>query len=126
MRFADDIDLLGGNEEELEQFTERLEKSTAGYGMEINSDYSKMLVISIKPRSSTNKWKNRKTVEEVDQFKYLGSTQIKDGTSIKEVKISASTLSPDKASNRPKNRATSFPTKIKFYKSLVCLVNTAL
>ena len=28
-----------------------------------------------------------KTLEEVDQFKYLGSTQTKDGKSIKEVKI---------------------------------------
>ena len=30
---------------------------------------------------------NGKTLEEMDQFKYLGSTQTKDRTSIKEVKI---------------------------------------
>ena len=30
---------------------------------------------------------NGKAQEEVDQFKYLGSTQTKDGTSLKEVKI---------------------------------------
>ena len=55
--------------------------------MEISSDKSKILVNSIKPRSSANIWMNGKTLEEVDQFKYLGSTQTKDGTSIKEEKI---------------------------------------
>ena len=48
----------------------------------------KILINSIKPRPSNNicmdEWK---TLEEVDQFKYLGSTQTKHGTSIKEVKI---------------------------------------
>ena len=39
LRFADDIDLLGGSEEEL---TERLQKTAAGYGMEISSDQSKI------------------------------------------------------------------------------------
>ena len=44
MRFADDIDLLGGSEEELQQLTERLENIAAGSGMEINSDKSNILV----------------------------------------------------------------------------------
>ena len=48
VRFADDIDLLGGSEEELQRLTERLEKTAAGYGMEISSDTSKFLVNSIK------------------------------------------------------------------------------
>ena len=86
MRFADDIDLLDGSEEELQQLTERLGKTAAGYGMEICSDKSKILVNSIKPRPSTNMWINGKMLEEVGQFKYIGSTQTKDGTSIKEVK----------------------------------------
>ena len=38
VRFADDSDLLGGNEEELQQLTERLEEPAAGYGMAIGSD----------------------------------------------------------------------------------------
>ena len=32
-RFADDIDLHGSSEEELQQITERLEKTAVGYGM---------------------------------------------------------------------------------------------
>ena len=63
-------------------------KKAAGYGMEISSDKSKIVVSSIKPRpSSTNIWMNGKTLEEVDQVKYLGSTQTKDGTLIREVTI---------------------------------------
>ena len=55
--------------------------------MEISSDKCKILANSIKPRPTTNIWINGKTLEEVDQFKYLGSTQTTDVTLIKEVKI---------------------------------------
>ena len=86
MWFADDIDLLGGSEE-LQQLTGRREKTAIGYGLEISSDKSKIVINNIKPRPSTNVWMNGKPLEEVDQFQYLGSTQTNDGISIKEVKI---------------------------------------
>ena len=38
VRFADDIDLLGSNEDELQQLAHRFEETAAEYGMEINSD----------------------------------------------------------------------------------------
>ena len=60
---ADDVDLLGGSEEELPQLNERLEKATAGYGMEISSNKRKILVNSIKPHLTTNIWMNGKTLE---------------------------------------------------------------
>ena len=82
LRFADDVDPLGSREEELQQLTQRLEETAAEYGMEISSEKSKILVNSIKPRPSTNIQMNRQTLEEADQFKYLGSTQTKDGTSV--------------------------------------------
>ena len=56
LRFTDDIDLLGGSEEELQQFTERLDKIAAGCG--ISSDKSKILLNSIKPRPSATIWIN--------------------------------------------------------------------
>ena len=49
---ADDIDLLGGSEEELQHLAKRLEKTAAGYGMKISSNKSKILVNSVKPKSS--------------------------------------------------------------------------
>ena len=47
LRFADDIDLTRGSEEEHHQLTERLE---------ISSDKGKILVSSINRRPSTNIW----------------------------------------------------------------------
>ena len=38
LRFADDIDLQGGSEEELQQLIERLENTAAGYGVEMSAD----------------------------------------------------------------------------------------
>ena len=54
LRFADDIDLLGKSEEELQQLTQRLDGIAAEHGMEISSDKSKILVNSIKARPPTN------------------------------------------------------------------------
>ena len=39
--FANDIDLLGGSEEELQRVAEMLEKTALRYGMEISSDIGK-------------------------------------------------------------------------------------
>ena len=55
--------------------TERLEKTVVDYRLEIGFDESKILVDSIKPRSSTIMRMNGKVSEEVDKFKYLGSTK---------------------------------------------------
>ena len=41
LQFADDINLLGGSEEELQNLIERLDKTAAGYGMEISSAKAK-------------------------------------------------------------------------------------
>ena len=64
-----------------------MENTAAGYGIEIGSDKSKILVNGIKPRPSANVLMNRKVFEAVDQFRCLGSTQIKDLASLKEAKI---------------------------------------
>ena len=71
----------------MQQLIQRQDETAAKYGMEISSDKSKILVNSINPRPSTNIQINGQTLEEVDQFKYIGSTQTKDGTSVEEVKI---------------------------------------
>ena len=67
LQFADDIDLIEtvkkNNNNSLKA---KLEKTVACYRME--------MVLG-------------KTLEEVDQLKYLGSTQTKHGTSMKEVRI---------------------------------------
>ena len=41
LRFADDIDGLAGEEEELANLVERLDKASTAYGMEISADQHK-------------------------------------------------------------------------------------
>ena len=115
LRLADDIDLLRSSEEELQQLTQRLEETVAEYGMEISSDKSKILVNSPKPRPSTNILMNGQTL------KYLGSTQTKDGTSAREVKIRLvqAHSSMTRLAILWKNKAISFPTKNILHRSLV-------
>ena len=113
LRFTHDIDLLGSSEEELSQLTHRMEETAAEYGMEISFDKNKILVNSINPRPSSNIQMNGQMLEEMEQFKYLGSSQTKDGTSVTEVKIRLA------LAILWKNKAISFSTKIILYRSLV-------
>ena len=46
LRFADDIDLIRGNNDELQQLTNSLSKHASDYGMEISSEKSKTMVNS--------------------------------------------------------------------------------
>ena len=61
-----------------------------------------------------------KAIEEVDQFKYQGSTQTKDGMSIKEIKIilAHAHSAITRLAILWENKAISLPTKPKLYKSL--------
>ena len=43
LRFADDIDGLAGEEEELAHLVERLDKASAAYGMEITAKNTKLM-----------------------------------------------------------------------------------
>ena len=46
LRFAHDIDLMGGNNDELQELTDRLSNSAREYGMEISSEKIKVMVNS--------------------------------------------------------------------------------
>ena len=43
VRFADDIDGLAGEEEELAKLVERLDKASTAYGMEISAEKTKLM-----------------------------------------------------------------------------------
>ena len=43
LRFADDIDGLAGEEEELANFVEHFDKASTAYGMEINAEKTKLM-----------------------------------------------------------------------------------
>ena len=46
LRFADDIDLIAGTEEDLQELTTTLERRAHAYGMEISAEKSKSMVNS--------------------------------------------------------------------------------
>ena len=43
LRFADDVDGLAGEEEDLENLVERLDKASTAYGMEISAEKTKLM-----------------------------------------------------------------------------------
>ena len=47
LRFADDIDGLAGEEEELANLVERLDKASTAYGMEISAQKTKLMTTPV-------------------------------------------------------------------------------
>ena len=69
LRFADDIDGLAGDEQELADLVSCLDNTSASNGMEISGEKTKLMT------NNTNGINNRldKDKETVSKFKYLGS-----------------------------------------------------
>ena len=79
LRFADDIDGLAGNEEELASLVDRLDKTSAAFAVEISKEKTKLMTnntnsISIDIRIIGEK------LDEVDSFKYLGAVVTDQGS----------------------------------------------
>ena len=72
LRFADDIDGLGGEEEELANLVERLDKASTAYGMEISTEKTKLMTNNTNGINTEIKVNGQK-LETVTSFKYLGS-----------------------------------------------------
>ena len=72
LRFADDIDGLKGDEEELANLVERLEKASTAYGLEISAEKTKLMTHNTSGINTDIKVNGQK-LEYVTSFKYLGS-----------------------------------------------------
>ena len=70
-RFADDIDGLAGEEEELAKLVERLDKASTAYGMEISAEKTKLMTNNTSGIITEIKVNGQK-LETVTSFKYLG------------------------------------------------------
>ena len=82
LRFADDIDGLAGEEEELAKLVERLDKATA-CDMEISAEKTKLMTNNTSGINTEIKI-NAQKLETVKSFKYLGSV-ITDESSKPEI-----------------------------------------
>ena len=72
LRFADDIDGLAGEEQELAKLVERLDKASTAYGMEISAMKTKLMTNNTSGINTEIKVNGQK-LETVTSFKYLGS-----------------------------------------------------
>ena len=78
-RFADDIDGLAGEEEELANLVERLDKASTAYGMETSAEKTKLMTNNTS-RINTEIQVNGQNLETVTSFKYLGSVITGEGS----------------------------------------------
>ena len=72
LRFADDIDGLAGEEEELTNLVEPLDKASTAYGMEISAEKTKLITNNTSGINTEIKV-NGQNLETVTNFKYPGS-----------------------------------------------------
>ena len=70
LSFADDIDGLAGEEEELANLVERLDKASTAFGMEISAEKTKLMTNNISGINTEIKVNGQK-LETVTSFKYL-------------------------------------------------------
>ena len=72
LRFADDIDGLAGEEEELAKLLECLDRVSTAYGMKISAEETKLMTNNTSGITTEIKVNGQK-LETVTSFKYLGS-----------------------------------------------------
>ena len=75
MRFADDIDALAGEEEELKNLVDHLNNAATAFGMEISGDKTKIMTNSTDGINVPIKLGETR-LETVSKFKYLGSISL--------------------------------------------------
>ena len=81
LHFADDIDGLAGDEQELVNLVERLEKPSTSYGMEISAEKTKLMTNNTQGISTEVKV-NGQRLETVKSFRYLGSIITDEGSKL--------------------------------------------
>ena len=79
LQFADDIDALAEEEQELEALVERLDKTCTRYKMEISAEKTKLMTNSANGIQREIKVKGQK-LGTVTSFKYLGAVVSDDGS----------------------------------------------
>ena len=77
--FADDIDGLTGEEEELAKLVERLDKASTAYDLEISTEKTKMMTNNTSGINKVIKVNGQK-IETITSFMYLGSVISDEGS----------------------------------------------
>ena len=86
VRFADDTAILAKTERELQLMLNNLNDTVEAYGMRINEKKTKVMKMSRSNKEEINILLKGKQLEEVKQYKYLGSILDNEGRSAKDVR----------------------------------------
>ncbi|XP_072181237.1 uncharacterized protein [Diadema setosum] len=107
----------GGHQQRLQDLTNRLVDRAEAYGMDVSTVKSKVMVNS--PNNiSANITMNRETLDEVTNFKYLGSNIYKDDTCTGEIRTRIATATAAMARlNKLWKGNISFNTKYMLFRS---------
>ena len=100
LRFANDMDGLAGEEEELANLVERLDKASTAYGMNISAEKTKLMTNT--SGINTNIKVNRQRLETVTSFKYLGSVITDEGSTPETLQDRTDNSSIEKVETRLK------------------------
>ena len=119
LKFADDIDGLAGNEEELARLVKRLDETSTRYGMEISAEKTKMMRNSDEP-IKTKITVSGQQLETVNKFKYLGAIISQEGSKPEvHARIAQTTGALTKLRPIWKDRNISVKSKLRLLYALV-------
>ena len=119
LRFADDIDGLAGEEEELANLVERLDEACTAYGMEISPEKTKLLTNNTSGINTEIKVNGQK-FETVISFKYLGSVITDEGSKPELLcRIAQATAAVTRLKPIWIDKSISLSSKIRLMRSLV-------
>ena len=119
LRFADDIDSLAGDEQELANSVERLEKTSTSYGMEISAEKTKLMTNNTQGISTEVKV-NGQRLETVKSFRYLGSIITDEGSKPEILaRIAQTTAALTRLKPLWNDRNITVSSKIRLMRSLV-------
>ena len=119
LRFAADIDGLAGEEEELANLVERLDKGYTAYGMEISAEKTKLMTNNTSDINTGIKVNGQK-LESVTSFKYLGSVVSYEGCKPEILsRIAQTTVALTRLQPVWNDRSISVNSNIRLMRSLV-------
>ena len=119
LRFADDINGLAGEEEEVAKLVQRLDKASTAYGMEISAEKTKLVTNNTSGINTVIKVNGQK-LETVTSFKYLGSVVTDEGSK-PEILSRIAQATPALTRLKPvwNDKSISLSSKIRLMRSLV-------